>query len=66
MSLFEGLYGPSFNTPISWSDPVNMVFIGPDMLVRMEQEMQVLKKNLKESHDRHKSYADRDMVFKEF
>jgi len=32
MSLFEALYGKSFNTPISWSDQVNGVLIGLDML----------------------------------
>ena len=37
------------------------------MLVDMEQEMQVvIKKNLKESQDRLKSYADRNKLFKEF
>jgi len=35
MSLFEGLYGCSYNIPISWSDLVNMVLIGLDMLVEM-------------------------------
>jgi len=39
MSPFEALYGQSCNTPISWSDPVNRVLIGPNMLVEMEQEM---------------------------
>eukprot|EP00253_Pinus_taeda_P018853 PITA_18853 len=58
MNLFKALYGWSFNTPINWSDPVNRVFIGPDMLVDMEQEMQVIKKNLKETRDRQKIYAD--------
>jgi len=28
--------------------------------------MQVIKKNVKETHDRKKSYADRNMLFKEF
>ena len=28
------------------------------MLVDMEQEMQVIKKNLKAAHDKHKSYVD--------
>jgi len=28
MSLLEALYGKSCNTPISWSDPVNKLFIG--------------------------------------
>jgi len=32
MSPFEELYGWSCNTPISWSDLVSNVLIGPDML----------------------------------
>ena len=47
MSPFEALYGRSCNTPISWSDPVKRVLIRLDMLVDMEHEMQVIKKNLK-------------------
>jgi hypothetical protein len=31
-SPFEVLYGRSCNTPVSWSNPVNRVTIGPDML----------------------------------
>ena len=47
MSPFEALYRRSCNTPISWSDPVNRVLIGPDMLVDMEHEMQAVKKKRK-------------------
>ena len=47
MSPFEALYGKSCNTPISWSDTMNMVLIGPDMLAEMEQEVQVIKRNFK-------------------
>ena len=47
MTQFEALYGWICNTPISWSDPVNMELIGPYMLAKMEQEMQVIKNNLK-------------------
>lgn len=36
MSMFEALYGKSCNTPVSWSDQVNRVLIGPDMLADME------------------------------
>lgn len=35
MSSFEALYGWSYNTPISWSDPVNKVFIGLNMLAEI-------------------------------
>jgi len=66
MSLFEALYGKSCYTPISWSDPVNRVLIGQDMLEKMEQEMQVIKKNIKATQDRKNSYADQNILFKEF
>jgi len=36
------------------------------MLEEMEQEMHVIKKNLKGEHDRKKSYANRNIMFKEF
>lgn len=66
MIPFEALYGWSCNTPISWSDAVSRVLIGRDMLEDMEQGMQVIKKNLKATQDRHKSYENRNMLFKEF
>jgi len=52
MILFEAFYGRSCNTPISWSDLINRVLIGPDMLADMEQEMLAIKKNIKATHDR--------------
>jgi len=66
MSPIEALYGWSCKTPISWSDPVNMVLIGLDMLEDMEWEMKVIKKNLKETWDRKKRYVDHNRFFKEF
>ena len=66
MSLFEALYGWSCNTPINWSDPVNKMLIGPYMLVEMEHEKQVIKKNLKAAQDRQKIYVDHNRLFKEF
>jgi hypothetical protein len=32
MSPFKVLYGRSCNTPVSWSNPMNKIMIGPDML----------------------------------
>lgn len=43
MSPFGDLFGFSYNTPISWSDPVNRALIGPDMLEEMEQECKLLE-----------------------
>lgn len=51
MSPFKAIYGWIFNTTISWSDLVNRAKIGSNMLVEMEQEMQVIRRNLKEAHD---------------
>ena len=39
MSLFEEINGKNHNTPINWSDLVNMVLIGLDMLAEMEKEI---------------------------
>lgn len=36
MSPFEVLYGYNCNTPFSWSDLVNKVVIGQDMLAEIE------------------------------
>ena len=36
MSLFEALYGKSCNTPTNWSDLMNMLLIGQNMLAYME------------------------------
>ena len=66
MNLFEALYGKSCNTPISWSDPMNRVLNGPNTLKYIKQEMKVIKKNLKATHDRHKSYTNMNRLFKEF
>ena len=66
MSLFEALYGQSCNTPISWSDPMNRMLIGPNMLAKLKQEMQEIPKNLKVAKDRQKNYANQNMLFNEF
>ena len=52
MSPFEALYGRSCNTPISWSDLVRRVLIGPNILKEMEKDIHVIKNNLKATQDR--------------
>ena len=66
MSVFEALYGQSCNNPISWSDPMNKVLIGPNILAEMEEEMHVIKNNLKATQDRKNIYEDQYKMFKEF
>lgn len=66
MSPLQALYGRSCNSPIRWSDLVNKELIGLDMLVDMEQEMQIIKKNVEATQDKQKIYEDQHRVFKEF
>ena len=66
MSPFEALHGWSYNTPIIWSDLIKNILIGPGMLAYMEHVVYVIKKNLKVTWDRHKSYANQNRLFKEF
>ena len=47
MHPFEALYGRGCNTHINQSDLMKRVLIGLDILAEMEQEMQVIKRNLK-------------------
>jgi hypothetical protein len=66
MSPFEVLYGRQCNTPVSWSNPVNMISFGPDMLKEMEQQVTQIKQNLKVAQNRQKSYADQKKTPREF
>ena len=40
--------------------------LGPELLKKMEQEVAKIRQNLKSSHDRKKSYADKHRVHREF
>ena len=43
-----------------------MVLIKSDMLAEMDHEMQVIKKNIKVTQDKYKSYANQHRAFKVF
>ena len=47
MSPFEVHYGRHCNTPVNWSNPINRISFGPDMLKEMEQQVTQIKQNLK-------------------
>ena len=66
MSPFEILYGRRCNTPISWSNPVDRLMLGPEMLKEMEQIVKQVQSNLKVAQDRQKSNADRNRTPREF
>lgn len=66
MSPFEIMYGRKCSTPISWSNPVDRLMIGPKMLKDMEITMKQVQCNLKISQDRKKSNADINRTPREF
>ena len=63
---FEILYGRKCNTPISWSNPVDRLVLGPKLLKEMELIVKQVQGNLKIAQDKHKSQAYLKRTQKEF
>ena len=63
---FEILYDRKCNTPISWSNPVDRLILGPQLLKEMEFTVKQLQGNLKVAQDRQKSQVDLKQTWKEF
>ena len=49
---FKILYGRKCNTPISWSNPVDRLVLGPELLKEMEEIVKQVQDNLKIAQDR--------------
>ena len=64
-SPFEILYGRKCNTLISWSNPFEILMLGPDLLKELELTVKQVQSNLKTSKDRKKTYADLKINLKE-
>ena len=52
------MYGRKCNTPISWSNPVDRIVLGPELLKEMDLIVKQVQGNLKVAEDRQKSQAD--------
>ena len=64
ISPFEILYGRKCNTPISWSNPVDILMLGLDLLKEMKLTMKHVQSNLKIAQDRQKSHAHLKRIHK--
>jgi hypothetical protein len=51
---------------VRWDNLADREVVGPDLLKEMEEQMLNIKKNLKASQDRQKSYADKNRTHREF
>jgi hypothetical protein len=59
MSPFEALYGRRCRTPINWSESGERPFFGPDLVKDAENQVKIIRENLRIAQSRQKTYADR-------
>jgi hypothetical protein len=58
MSPFQALYGRSCRTPLQWDQPGEKQVFGPDILLEAEENIKMVRDNLKITQSRQRSYAD--------
>ena len=68
MAPFEALYGRKCRTPLFWNQTGESQVFGPDVLRNAEDQVKMIRENLRVAQTRQKSYADnrrRELVFEE-
>ncbi|WVZ63997.1 hypothetical protein U9M48_013583 [Paspalum notatum var. saurae] len=66
-SPFEALYGRRSRTPLFWNQTGEKQVFGPDFIRDAEQQIKMVRENLRVAQSRQKRYADvrrRDLIFK--
>jgi hypothetical protein len=58
MSPFQALYGRSCRTPLQWDQPGEKQVFVPDILLEAEENIKMVRENLKIAQSRQRSYAD--------
>jgi hypothetical protein len=58
MSPFQALYGRSCRTPLQWDQPGEKQVFGPDIMLEAEENIKMVRENLKIAQSRQRSYAD--------
>jgi hypothetical protein len=59
MAPFEVLYGRRYRTPLNWSQTGERECFGPDLVLKAEEKVKIIKKNLEAAQARQKSYHDK-------
>ena len=57
MSPFEALYGRRCRTPINWSESGERPFFGPNLVKDAEDQVRIIRENLRIAQSRQKTYA---------
>ena len=58
MSLFEALYGKKCRTPLYWDQTGERHYFGPELIQEAEEQVRIIRENLRVAQTRQKSYAD--------
>src|SRR4051812_13316112 len=58
MAPFELLYGRRCRTPLNWSGTGERQSFGPDMIMEAEEQVRIVRNQLKAAQSRQKSYYD--------
>jgi hypothetical protein len=58
MSPFEALYGKKCRTPLYWDQTGGRQFFGPELIQEAEEQVHIIRENLRVAQTKHKSYAD--------
>jgi hypothetical protein len=58
MSPFEALYGKKCRTPLCWDQTGERQFFGPGIIQEAEEQVRMIRENLRITQTRQKSYAD--------
>jgi hypothetical protein len=58
MSPFEALYGRKCRTPLYWDQTGERQFFGPEVIQEAEEQVRIIRENLRVAQTRKKSYAD--------
>jgi hypothetical protein len=58
MSTFEALYGRKCKTPLYWDQTGERQFFGPELIQEAEEQVRIIRENLRVAQTRQKSYAD--------
>jgi hypothetical protein len=58
MSPFKALYGRKCRTPLHWDQTGGRQFFGPELIQEAEEQVCIIRENLRVAQTRQKSYAD--------
>jgi hypothetical protein len=58
MSLFEALYGRKCKTPLYWDQTREKQFFGPEIIQEAEEQVWIIRENMRTTQSRRKSSVD--------